>query len=252
ENVVISADGSTIALLSKRDLVPGTGPSSLGQAYLVDRRSRRILLASHAATADARGNDESRPAALDAAGDALVFRSAATNLGVDLGYTGESPGQYAAFLYRPPPILHAVSPACASVSGGRTVTLEGAHFGPGSTVTLDGIPATVTNLTSTSITVVTGARAPTVARTGHVEVRSPDGEYDVLGNAFTYAVRGDANNSGALTAADGFYLNMALFLGGPQPATLCNGDANGSGATTSADAFFLNLYLFLGGAPPPP
>ena len=132
------------------------------------------------------------------------------------------------------------------------MTIEGAHFKPGSTVTLDGIPATVTDVTSTAITVVTGPRAPTKARTGHVEVRSPDGEYFALGNAFTYAVRGDANNSGALTAADGFYLNMALFLGGPQPATLCNGDANGNGATTAADTFFLNLYVFLGGPAPGP
>ncbi|MBL8112009.1 MAG: IPT/TIG domain-containing protein [Acidobacteria bacterium] len=253
EDVLISGDGSTIALHSRRDLAGGAGPVSIGQAYVLDRQSRRVLLASHSASPDERGNDVSRVTALDATGDTLLFRSAATNLGVNLGYTGVNTGVgYAAFLYTPPPLVYGVSPSCASTTGGRTVTIEGAHFKPGSTVTLDGIPATVTNVTSTALTVVTGARAPTAARTGNVEVRSPDGEYFALGNAFTYAIRGDANNSGALTAADGFYLNMALFLGGPQPATLCNGDANGSGATTSADAFFLNLYLFLGGAPPPP
>ncbi|MBL8112884.1 MAG: IPT/TIG domain-containing protein [Acidobacteria bacterium] len=253
EDVRISGDGSTIALHSRRDLAGSAGPVSIGQAYVLDRRSRRVLLASHSASPDERGNDVSRVTALDSTGDTLLFRSAATNLGVNLGYTGVNTGvEYAAFIYTPPPLVYGVSPMCASTTGGRTVTIEGAHFKPGSTVTLDGIPATVTSVTSTAITVVTGSRAPTSARTGNVEVRSPDGEYFALGNAFTYAVRGDANNSGALTAADGFYLNMALFLGGPQPASLCNGDANGNGATTSADAFFLNLYLFLGGAPPPP
>ncbi|MBL8112011.1 MAG: IPT/TIG domain-containing protein, partial [Acidobacteria bacterium] len=240
---MISADGSTIALQARPEGMPP-------QAYVVDRRTRRVTLASHGADGSVLGNDLSGPAALDGGGDALLFRSAATNLGVDLGYT--LGGAMAvntffsggAFLFTAPAIAYSVSPSCASTTGGRTVTIEGAHFKPGSTVTLDGIPATVTNVTSTSITAVTGARAETSARTGHVEVRSPDGEYFALGNAFTYAVRGDANNSGAQTAADGFYLNMALFLGGPQPASLCNGDANGSGATTSADAFFLNLYLF--------
>ncbi|MBL8113414.1 MAG: IPT/TIG domain-containing protein [Acidobacteria bacterium] len=253
-DVQISANGSTIAFTS-----PGATPAD-AQVFVLDRRTGRRTLASHGALVEEPGNGVSSLAGLDGNGDLILFASSSTNLGVDLGFTSGgprdpaccSPPHFAAFAFTVPPIAYTVSPACASTTGGRTVTIEGAHFRPGSTVTLDGIPATVTNVTSTAITVVTGARAPTSARTGNVEVRSPDGEYYALGNAFTYAVRGDANNSGALTAADGFYLNLALFLGGPQPASLCNGDANGSGATTSADAFFLNLYLFLGGAPPPP
>ncbi|MBL8115611.1 MAG: IPT/TIG domain-containing protein [Acidobacteria bacterium] len=152
----------------------------------------------------------------------------------------------------PTPTLSAVSPGCANVIGGRTVTLTGTNFQPGAQVVLATIPATVTAVTPTQITVTTGPRPATVPSTGNVVVTNPDTQTATLPAAFTYAVRGDANGNGALTGADTFFLNQAIFLGGAQPPTLCNGDANGNGALTGADAFFLNLFVFLGGAAPPP
>jgi hypothetical protein len=59
------------------------------------------------------------------------------------------------------------------------------------------------------------------------------------------------NNNGA-HGDDAAFLRIAVFLGGAQPATLCNGDANSNGAITAADSFFLDLYIFLGGVPPGP
>ena len=43
-----------------------------------------------------------------------------------------------------------------------------------------------------------------------------------------------SSTTDVVTGADTFYLNLAIFLGGTPPLTLCNGDANGSGATTAA------------------
>ncbi|MBL8115833.1 MAG: IPT/TIG domain-containing protein, partial [Acidobacteria bacterium] len=152
----------------------------------------------------------------------------------------------------PAPTVATVVPPCASVSGGRSVVLTGTNFQAGATVTLAGTPATVTAQTATSLTVTAGSRAAAPVVLGAVQVTNPDNGTVVLPSAFTYAVRGDANNNGAITGADTFFLNLAVFLGGTQPATLCNGDANGNGATTAADTFFLNLYVFLGGPAPGP
>ncbi|MBL8113059.1 MAG: hypothetical protein JNK60_09260, partial [Acidobacteria bacterium] len=122
----------------------------------------------------------------------------------------------------------------------------------GATVTLAGTAATVTNVTPTAITATVGARPAAVATTGPIVVTNPDTQTGSLAGSFTYALRGDANNNGALTGADTFFLNLQIFLGGAQSASPCQADANGNGAVTAADAFFLNLYVFLGGAAPPP
>ncbi|MBL8113359.1 MAG: IPT/TIG domain-containing protein, partial [Acidobacteria bacterium] len=208
--LLISADGSTLAVA-----VYEPSRSSAWQAYVLDRRTGRMTLASHSASEGSPGSGDSFPVALDEGGDVLGFRSSATDVGLDLGYVKGICPEEAAFLHVTPAIAYSVAPSCASTVGGRTVTIEGAHFKEGTTVSLDGVPAVVTHLTSRSISVTVGSRAAMASRPGNVDVRSPNGETTTLTNAFTYAVRGDANNSGALTAADGFYLNMALFLGGP-------------------------------------
>ncbi|MBL8113567.1 MAG: PD40 domain-containing protein, partial [Acidobacteria bacterium] len=249
----LSADGSTVAFgACGPDLLPEEA-SGRAQIFVYDSRSDRLLLASHGGSPVESGNDSSWGSVeIDASGGSVLFRSGATNLGTGLGATDllawgfPSDDRLGLFVFSPPPFLLASTPSCASSAGGRMVRVQGAHFQPGATVTLDGIAAQVGSVSPTEIVATAGARAPGPAHTGHVIVTNPNGEYFALGNAFTYAVRGDANNSGALTAADGFSLAQAVFLGGPQPASLCNGDANGSGAITSADSFFLNLYLFLG------
>ncbi|MBL8113565.1 MAG: IPT/TIG domain-containing protein [Acidobacteria bacterium] len=248
----LSADGSTVAFGRC-----GFSPSFVfQQAFVYDARVERLVLASHAANPSVPGNDSSGwDVAIDEAGDSILFVSGAPNLGLgleatDLMFLPER--RMGLFAFSPPPIVQGSTPACANVIGGRSVAIQGSHFQPGATVTLDGVPAQIASVSSTAIVATAGARPAGSAHTGPIVVTNPNGEYFALGNAFTYAVRGDANNSGALSAADGFFLSQAVFLGGPQPASLCNGDANGSGAMTSADSFFLNLHLFLGGPPPPP
>ncbi|MBL8112981.1 MAG: IPT/TIG domain-containing protein, partial [Acidobacteria bacterium] len=152
----------------------------------------------------------------------------------------------------PAPTASTLSPGCGSTSGGRSVTLSGTGFQQGAGVTFMNAPAVVSSVTPTSIVAIAPPRVAGPAVQGDVVVRNPDGQTARFTDAWIYAVRGDANNNGAVTGADTFYLNLAIFLGGSPPLTLCNGDANGSGATTAADAFFLNLFVFLGGAAPPP
>jgi hypothetical protein len=150
------------------------------------------------------------------------------------------------------PTVGSISKPCASTSGGLALTINGTNFQPGATVTLVNVPATVTNVTPTQISITTGARVPTTPAQGNVRVTNPDTQFAQILDGFSYGLRGDANGNGSLTGADAFALNLAIFLGGTQPPTLCNGDANSSGATTGADAFFLNLFIFLGGPAPGP
>ncbi|MBL8113454.1 MAG: IPT/TIG domain-containing protein [Acidobacteria bacterium] len=148
--------------------------------------------------------------------------------------------------------VSSISKPCASTTGGLPLTIQGAGFQAGATVTLVGTPAVVNNVTPTQISVTTAARMPTTPALGDVVVTNPDLTTGTLPNGFTYALRGDANGNGAVTGADTFFLNLAIFLGGAQPPGLCSGDANSSGAITGADAFFMNLYIFLGGTAPGP
>jgi uncharacterized repeat protein (TIGR02543 family) len=65
--------------------------------------------------------------------------------------------------YAPPagfPIITAVSPSTGPIAGGTTVTIQGANFQPGATVSFGGVPAaTVTFVSATQITAVTPPRA---------------------------------------------------------------------------------------------
>ncbi len=152
----------------------------------------------------------------------------------------------------PSPTIASVVPSCANVTGGRSVTITGTNYQTGATVKLGGVNATVTSQSASSLVVTVPARASTPALPSDVQVTNPDAGTTVLPGAFTYVVRGDANNNGAVTPADSIYLNLFVFLGGSPPATLCNGDANANGSITPADSIFLNLYVFLGGAAPGP
>ncbi len=152
----------------------------------------------------------------------------------------------------PAPTAATLSPGCGNVTGGRAVTLLGSGFQPGATVTFMNAPASVSSVAPDQIVVVAPSRAVGPAVQGDVVVRNPDGQTARYVDAWIYALRGDANNNGVITPADSIFLNLAIFLGGTQPLTLCNGDANGNQALTPADSIYLNLFVFLGGAPPPP
>ncbi|MBL8114781.1 MAG: VCBS repeat-containing protein [Acidobacteria bacterium] len=172
----------------------------------------------------------------------------------EVARNGLFPGTPACVAGGGPPTVNGITPSCASTTGGRVVTITGSNFVAGATVTLLGTPCTVGTLSATQITCTTTARTPplTYSGLGNVVVTNPGNQVGTLTNAFSFALRGDANNNGALTGADSFYLNLAVFLGGSPTASLCNGDSNGNGAQTAADSFHLNLYIFLGGSAPPP
>ena len=63
----------------------------------------------------------------------------------------------------------------------------------------------------------------------------PDGQSAALVDAWIYAVRGDANNSGGLNLGDFVFILNDFFQEGPSPATLCNGDFNANGSVNLGD-----------------
>ena len=81
------------------------------------------------------------------------------------------------------PTVLSVSPTSGPTSGGTQVTISGANFVTGATVTIGGVAATsVTVASSTSIRATTGARA---AGAGDVTV-TVDGRSSTLASAYTY------------------------------------------------------------------
>ena len=65
-------------------------------------------------------------------------------------------------------------------------------------------------------------------------------------------LRGDANDSAAVSVQDVFYLINNLFAGGPAASVPCRADVNGDGHAAVTDVFYLINYLFAGGSAPPP
>lgn len=88
-----------------------------------------------------------------------------------------------AFRYVDPPTLTAVGPNTGDVSGGTLITLTGTGFTPGSTVTLDGVPATqVAFVSATELTAFTPAHGPAMVDV----VVTSDGVPATLVYGFTY------------------------------------------------------------------
>jgi len=63
--------------------------------------------------------------------------------------------------------------------------------------------------------------------------------------------RGDANNTGRITLADGIWIVRGLFFGGPSSACPAASDTNADHAVNQTDAIYLLEYLFLDGNPIP-
>src|SRR5688500_19034173 len=81
----------------------------------------------------------------------------------------------------------AVSPTGGSVLGGRVLTVSGANFVSGTTVTVGGSPCTsVTVPSSTSLTCLPPARG---AGAADVIATNPNGSASGLASAYTYGTR---------------------------------------------------------------
>ena len=96
----------------------------------------------------------------------LVVNRTGRNEPVTVTVDGRSSTLASAFTYvaLPPPAISSVAPSSGSTSGGTTITVTGANFASGATVTIGGVAATgVTVLGSTSLRAVTGPRAAGVA-----------------------------------------------------------------------------------------
>ncbi|MGB7217219.1 MAG: IPT/TIG domain-containing protein [Vicinamibacterales bacterium] len=82
------------------------------------------------------------------------------------------------------PVLLAVTPASGQANGGDSVTITGANFASGATVTIGGVRAGfVSVVNSTTITARTGAHAVGAV---DVVVTNPDGQTQTLSSGFTY------------------------------------------------------------------
>ena len=102
---------------------------------------------------------------------------------------GRSSTLASAFTYvaLPPPTISGVAPSSGSTSGGTTITVTGANFASGATVTIGGVAATgVTVLGSTSLRAVTGPRAAGVADV----VVAVGAQSATLARGYTYVVPG--------------------------------------------------------------
>jgi hypothetical protein len=84
----------------------------------------------------------------------------------------------------PAPTVGAVSPSSGPTAGGTAVTVRGANFVAGATVTIGGTAATVASVTATTITATTPAHA---AGAANVVVRNPDGQTGTLTGGFTFS-----------------------------------------------------------------
>src|SRR5439155_20141437 len=105
------------------------------------------------------------------------------------------------FTYTPPPTLSSITPNSGGVNGGTSVTLMGANFVAGTTVTVGGIPATNVNvLAGTSLTAVTPADNAGMV---DVLVTNPDSQSATLSSAYTYLVPGDPPGITQITPSAG-------------------------------------------------
>ena len=83
-----------------------------------------------------------------------------------------------------PPSISTVAPNTGSTTGGTAVTISGANFASGATVSFGG--ATATNVNVTSSTMITASTPAHPAGVVSVTVTNPGGQGGTLANGFTY------------------------------------------------------------------
>ncbi len=133
----------------------------------------------------------------------------------------------------PAPTVTAISPASGVANGGTAVTITGANFLAGATVSLGGAAATnVTVASTTSITATTAAHSAGVV---NVAVTNTDAQVGTLANGYTYngtnpapTVASITPNSGTTGGGTAVTITGSGFLAG---ATVSLGGAAATGVT---------------------
>ncbi|MEP6639891.1 MAG: IPT/TIG domain-containing protein, partial [Chloroflexota bacterium] len=101
----------------------------------------------------------------------------------------------------PPPTISAVTPSSGPTAGGTAVTISGTGFGgPGTTVSLGGVLATVSGGSTSSLSVTSPAHA---AGAVDVVVTNPDSQTVTQAAAFTYADATPPPTISAVTPSSG-------------------------------------------------
>jgi hypothetical protein len=147
---------------------------------------------------------------------------------------------------QPPPNVTSVTPASGPTTGGTTITISGANFQSGATVTLGATAATgVTFVNANTIRATTPAGA--VGAVG-VTVVNPDGRSGTMDNAFTYVSTAPTVNTVAPSAgpiAGGTAITLTgtnyaagatVTLGGTAATGVAVGSSTSLTATTPAHA----------------
>ena len=137
-----------------------------------------------------------------------------------------------------PPTITSVSPTSGTTTGGTSVTISGANFAPGATVSFGGATApNVTVANASSITATTPAHA---AGTVNVVVTNPDHQAATLTNGYTYTapppapaptVNSVTPNSGPAGGGTSVTISGSNFTSG---ASVTFGGAAATGVTVSS------------------
>ena len=140
---------------------------------------------------------------------------------------GRSGSRTAAYTYLGPPTVDGVAPAAGPTTGGTVLTITGANFAAGATVSVGGLPATsVTVADSTRLTATTPAHAAGVVSV----IVQVGGQQGVLPGAFTYrappVVSGVSPASGPTAGGTTITITGSNFSGG---ATVTVGGAPATG-----------------------
>lgn len=147
------------------------------------------------------------------------------------------------FSINPPPAVSAVSPSAGSTAGGTSITITGANFLSGATVSVGGVPATNVNwVNSTTMTATTPSGT---AGAKDVEVTNPDTSSGTGAALFTYAVpptvtaisptTGPVTGGTTVTiTGSGFVNGATVTLGGVPAANVVFGSSTSLTASTPA------------------
>jgi len=98
---------------------------------------------------------------------------------------GQNGSLVSAFAYVAPPTVSSVSPSSGPITGGTAVTIGGANFAPGATVTFGS--AVATNVVVVSGTQIAATTPAGTAGAVVVSVTNSDGQKGTLSSGFTYA-----------------------------------------------------------------
>lgn len=129
-------------------------------------------------------------------------------------YDGQSATLSSAYQYVAPPVISGLTPSVGFISGGDSITLTGQNFSSGSSVKIGGVTATITNQTSTAITMVTPAHA---AGAVAVVITDSFGQSATLAGSFVYqefppVITSVSPNRGPVSGGQTIQLNGTGFI----------------------------------------